>query len=61
ALAQLVNAYSYKVVASRSTPLRLLAAMLCAAPVNVAGLVARHLLPANVDLYLDNVVLAEKR
>jgi SAM-dependent methyltransferase len=60
-LAQLVNAYTYKVVASKPTRLRLLGTMLLTAPINIAASAARHLLPQNRDLYLDNVILAEKR
>lgn len=60
ALFQLVNAYLYKVTATRSPYLNLLAALVLMAPFNVAGTLLAWVTPANQDFYLDNVVLAEK-
>lgn len=60
ALFQLVNAYLYKVTATRSPYLNLLAALVLMAPFNLAGTLLAWVTPANRDFYLDNVVLAEK-
>lgn len=59
-LFQLLNAYLYKVLASRNKYLNLLLAVLLMAPVNLLGLLLYRLLPANPDLYLDNIILAKK-
>ncbi len=59
-LAQLANAYIYK-VSQRMPPIwqhGLTVSVM--AMLNVLGLIARRILPANPDLYLDHVVLAEK-
>ena len=58
-LFQLINGYTFKVVRSRGR-LATVGGLLLTAPVTVAGLVAHRLLPVNMDLYLDNVVLARK-
>lgn len=58
-LAQLVSAYLYKVSRTRSRPLNGLVQLLVLAPVNLLGILVGWLLPANPDLYLDNVVLAK--
>ena len=60
ALFQLVNAYLYKVTATRSAYLNLLFALVLMAPFNLLGTVLAWLLPRNADLFLDNVVLAER-
>jgi SAM-dependent methyltransferase len=59
-LFQLVNAYLYKVTVSRSAYLNLLVALFLMAPVNVLGTILSWALPRNSDLFLDNVVLAER-
>jgi SAM-dependent methyltransferase len=59
-LFQLINAYLYKATATRSAYLNLLAAVMFMAPVNLVGAALAWILPGNADLYLDNVVLAEK-
>lgn len=59
-LAQLVNAYLYKVTLTRHPRLNLLMTLLLMAPVNLLGCLAGRLFPANSDLYLDNIVLARK-
>jgi SAM-dependent methyltransferase len=59
-LLQLANAYLYKVMLTRSPFVNLLLTMALMAPVNVVGLAAARLLPKNQDLFLDNVVLAQR-
>jgi len=60
ALFQLASAYLYKVTLTRSRVLNWLAMLALMAPVNLLGLLLGPLLPANPDLYLDNIVLARK-
>jgi SAM-dependent methyltransferase len=59
-LFQLLNAYLYKITRSRSRALNWLSMLALMAPVNLAGIVLGAVLPANADLYLDNIVLARK-
>ena len=60
AVCQLVNAYVYKVTATSSGYLNLFFMLLLIAPLNILGALLRYVTPANLDLYLDNVVLAKK-
>lgn len=59
-LFQLVNAYLYKVTVTRSAYANLLFALVLMAPFNLLGSALAWVLPRNVDLFLDNVVLAER-
>lgn len=59
-LVQLTIAYLYKVSRSRSRVLNLLVGALLFAPLTVLGLLLAVLLPRNPDLFLDQLVLAEK-
>jgi len=59
-LFQLINAYLYKITITRFPALNLLVCALLMAPVTLLGLGLSRLLPANPDLYLDQVVLADK-
>lgn len=59
-LFQLANAYLFKVTERFSRLTRVLLIGSVMALINILGLIARRVLPANPDLYLDNVVLAEK-
>lgn len=59
-LFQLLNAYLYKVTRTENRLLNWLAMLLMMAPVNLLGIVSGWLLPANPDLYLDNIALARK-
>jgi SAM-dependent methyltransferase len=59
-LFQLANAYLFKITQNSSRITQLLLAGSVMALINLLGLLARRLLPDNPDLYLDNVVLAEK-
>lgn len=57
---QLVNAYLYKILALRSRAGRLAATALLMAPVSYLGWFLGWALPRNPDLFLDQLVLAEK-
>jgi hypothetical protein len=59
-LVQLAIAYFFKVSRSRSRVLNLLVGAVFFAPLTVLGLVLGALLPRNPDLFLDQLVLAEK-
>ena len=59
-LFQLVNAYLYKITHSRRQWINALAMAFLMAPVNLLGLLLGSILPANRDLYLDNIVSAQK-
>ena len=59
-LFQLINAYLYKVTVTRSGYANLLFAVVLMAPFNLLGTVLAWILPRNADLFLDNVVLAER-
>lgn len=59
-LFQLANTYLYKVTRQLSTPIKLLFITPIMAGINVAGIVARKLLPKNPDLFLDHIVIVEK-
>jgi SAM-dependent methyltransferase len=60
-LFQLWNGYLYKVTATRSAYANLLITLVLMAPFNVLGSVLAWVTPRNADLFLDNVVLAERR
>jgi SAM-dependent methyltransferase len=57
---QLINDYIYKKVASKNYYVNLLYSTLLMAPFNILGELLAMILPANEDLYLDNIVLAKK-
>lgn len=57
---QLMNAYLYKITNTKNRYLNLIAAMFLMSPINIMGVLLSKLLPSNLDLYLDNVVLAQK-
>lgn len=59
-LAQLFNAYVYKIT-RRNILLKNLALFFIMAPVTISGILLSKILPKNIDLYLDNIVLAEKK
>lgn len=59
-LFQLLNAYLYKITHSRYRFLNWLAMLGLMAPINLVGLLLGRLLPANPDLYLDNIILVRK-
>ncbi len=57
---QLSNAYLFKVTQRWPRLVKLLFTGTVMATVNILGIIAGKLLPANPDLFLDHVVLAEK-
>lgn len=57
---QLLNAYIYKITATRITWVNLLITLLLIAPFNLLGELLFAVTPRNPDLYLDNIVLAKK-
>ena len=59
-LFQLVNAYLYKVTQKWPKIFKLCFVVTVMASVNVLGFIAGRLLPDNTDLFLDQIVLAEK-
>ena len=59
AVFQLFNAYFYKVSVKRKF-IRQLLTLFVMAPVNIIAIILSFILPKNDDLFLDNVVLAEK-
>lgn len=60
AVAQMFNAYIYKIASARGRIIKILAMFFLIAPCNVLGSIVAKLLPSNEDLYLDNIILAEK-
>ncbi len=60
-LFQLTNSYLYKLILRWPRLVKLLFTATVMATVNIMGVVAGKLLPANPDLFLDHVVLAEKK
>jgi SAM-dependent methyltransferase len=57
---QLLNCYLHKQFAGRNVYFKVIAWSLLTAPFNVLGEILFRVLPANKDLYLDNVVFARK-
>ena len=60
AVAQLVTAYVYKITPTSSRWADILRTFFLIAPINVFGALFAKILPANQDLFLDNIVLAQK-
>lgn len=59
-LFQLLNAYFFKVTDSRFVWIKLAARILLFAPISMIGLVAGLLFPSNGDMFLDQLVVAER-
>lgn len=59
AVFQLFNAYIYKISVNHNL-LRQILTLLIMAPINILAIILSIILPKNDDLFLDNVVLAEK-
>lgn len=57
---QLINAYIYKILPN-DPKTRLLLCVLLMAPVTAFGILLAKILPINPDLYLDQIVLAQKK
>jgi SAM-dependent methyltransferase len=60
-LFQLINAYLFKITSRWSKYLRFLFTITIMALVNLIGIVLCKILPTNPDLFLDHIVLAEKK
>jgi SAM-dependent methyltransferase len=60
AIFQLLNGYFYKKTVSRYGYVNLLTTLVLMAPFNVLGELLSKMLPKNDDLYLDNIILAQK-
>ncbi len=57
---QLVNGFIYKKTHTKSLYVNMIVTVILMAPFNILGLIFGAILPTNKDLYLDNVVLAQK-
>lgn len=57
---QLINAYLYKKLICNNKYINYVTILTLMFTVNLAGILFGNILPANNDLYLDNIVLAEK-
>ncbi|HPM10128.1 MAG TPA: class I SAM-dependent methyltransferase [Paludibacter sp.] len=57
---QLINAYLYKILVTKSPVVNQLLWFFCLSPFNILGEVLHHFVPGNNDLYLDNVIVAKK-
>jgi hypothetical protein len=60
ALFQLINGHLYKITVTRSMYANVLITLMLMAPFNLLGSLLAWLTPGNPDLFLDNVVLAER-
>jgi SAM-dependent methyltransferase len=60
-IAQLVNAYTFKCTRSRITLVNVLATAILMAPFSALGWALGKVLPANQDLFLDSVILAQRQ
>ena len=57
---QLTNAYVFKITRTRFTSVNMLVTALVLGPISLLGLVLSALLPKNPDLFLDQLVVAER-
>ena len=57
---QLINAYLYKIFVKWPLPIRVVITMTLMSSFNLLGIMLGMLLPRNPDLFLDQIVLAEK-
>lgn len=60
-LFQMINAYLFKVTYTSSAKMNLLVCATIMAPFTLLGILMGKIMPANPDLYLDQVVLARKK
>jgi hypothetical protein len=58
---QLINAYIYKITATKNSFINIGISIFLMSPINIIAVLISRVLPSNQDLYLDNVVLARKR
>jgi SAM-dependent methyltransferase len=57
---QLINTYIFKKTKTNNGSLNFIVTLFLIAPFNVLGEIMSRILPANKDLYLDNIILARK-
>lgn len=57
---QLINAYLYKILFTNNGIINQLITILIMAPISLLGIILSKILPKNSDLYLDNIIYAEK-
>jgi SAM-dependent methyltransferase len=57
---QMINTYIYKKTTPDTFKLNPIAMLMLMAPINVIGVILGWILPCNNDLYLDNIILAQK-
>ena len=58
---QLINAYLYKIVAKWPRLLHFLFTVSVMAVINILAVLFKLFMPKNSDLYLDNIILVEKK
>jgi len=61
ALFQMINGYLYKITVTGSPYVNLFVTLFLMAPFNLIGAALACIAPRNADLYLDNVVLAQRK
>lgn len=59
-IVQLFNSYIYKISSAKGRIVKILATLFIIAPYNLLGVTILKIFPTNKDLYLDNIILAEK-
>jgi nicotinamide riboside transporter PnuC len=57
---QLINAYIYKTLFTQNGYWNQLVCLFLMAPITLMGILAGKIFPENLDLYLDNVLVAKK-
>jgi SAM-dependent methyltransferase len=57
---QLINAYLYKITITKNAFINILLTLFLMAPWNIVGSLIYGIFPKNNDLYLDNIILAQK-
>ena len=57
---QLINCYLYKILPVKNYRIRLCLYVILFSPFTVVGILLSFILPKNQDLYMDNIILAEK-
>lgn len=58
---QLINCYIHKTLPVKNYYLKLLCYVLLISPFTIIGMILSKILPGNKDLYMDNVIVAEKK
>jgi SAM-dependent methyltransferase len=59
-LFQLLNGFTYKKIVTKNLIVNHILYLFLMAPINILGVIVSKLSPKNDDLYLDNIILAEK-